>query len=124
MAKLKKDTRIPFTPEELQYIKDTPALKLKDLAFMLKRSYDSVRRKKWAMENHHRDVQTKLNCKKKTDEEIGVKDDYNIWTKAEEDLVLNSKLTDRELAIQMKRSIGSIQSKRYRLLKEKARKNG
>lgn len=124
MAKLKKDTRIPFTPEELQYIKDTPALKLKDLAFMLKRSYDSVRRKKWALENPYRDVQTKLECKKKTNEEIGVKNDYNIWTKVEEDLVLHSRLTDRELAIQMKRSIGSIQSKRYRLLKEKERKNG
>ena len=119
MARKKVNTKIPFTEEEIQYIIDTPALKLKDLAFMLKRSYDSVRRKKWALENKHRNTQAKLEYKKRLQEEInGGNKDYNIWTKSEEELILTSKLTDRELAHKLKRTVGSIQVKRNRLLKE------
>lgn len=125
MAKKKKNAAKNYTEEEIQYIIETPMLKLKDLAFILNRSYDSVRRKKWSLENKYRENQSKLAYKKRIKEEIngGVRD-YNIWTKSEEELIMTSKLSDTELARQMNRTPGSIQVKRNRLLKEKKKKNG
>lgn len=125
MAKKKKNAAKNYTEEEIQYIIETPMLKLKDLAFILNRSYDSVRRKKWSLENKYRENQSKLAYKKRIKEEIngGVRD-YSIWTKSEEELIMTSKLSDTELARQMNRTPGSIQVKRNRLLKEKKKKNG
>lgn len=123
MAKKKKGQRIPFTEEEIKYIMETPLKNLKDLAFMMRRDYDSLRRKKWALENKERDIAAKKNYKKKVANAINNgKRMYDYWSQYEKDLIVTSKLSDLELAKELNRSVGAIQVKRNRLLKEK--KNG
>lgn len=123
MAKKKKGQRIPFTEEEIKYIMETPLRNLKDLAFMMRRNYDSLRRKKWALENKERDIAAKKNYKKKVANAINDgKRMYDYWSQYEKDLIVTSKLSDLELAKELNRSVGAIQVKRNRLLKEK--KNG
>lgn len=123
MAQKKKNSKIPYTEKELQLIKETPIVKLKDLAFLLGRKESSVRRKKWAMENKERDVKAKLEYKKKINEELtNGERKYNYWSKMEEDFLMESKLTDIEIAKHLKRSLGSIQVKRARLLRDKNRR--
>lgn len=120
MARKKKKERIPFTEDEIKFILETPLQNLKDLAFMMKRSYDSVRRKKWALENKARDKRSKKAYRTKIQYAIKEgKRDYGYWSKMEEELILTSKLPDFELAQQLNRSVSSIQVKRVRLLKEK-----
>lgn len=123
MAKKKKGQRVPFTEEEIKYIMETPLRNLKDLAFMMRRNYDSLRRKKWALENKERDIAAKKDYKKKVANAINDgKRMYDYWSQYEKDLIVTSKLSDLELAKELNRSVGAIQVKRNRLLKEK--KNG
>lgn len=123
MAKKKKGQRVPFTEEEIKYIMETPLRNLKDLAFMMRRDYDSLRRKKWALENKERDIAAKKDYKKKIANAINDgKRMYDYWSQYEKDLIVTSKLSDLELAKELNRSVGAIQVKRNRLLKEK--KNG
>lgn len=123
MAKKKKGQRVPFTEEEIKYIMETPLRNLKDLAFMMRRDYDSLRRKKWALENKERDIAAKKDYKKKVANAINDgKRMYDYWSQYEKDLIVTSKLSDLELAKELNRSVGAIQVKRNRLLKEK--KNG
>ena len=100
MAKKKKGQRVPFTEEEIKYIMETPLRNLKDLAFMMRRNYDSLRRKKWALENKERDIAAKKDYKKKVANAINDgKRMYDYWSQYEKDLIVTSKLSDLELAI-------------------------
>lgn len=114
-----------YTEEELQLIQETSNERLADLAFILKRSIDSIRSKKWAMAHPKRSNEIKNKYKKKRYASMpdNAKGFYNLWTKAEEDLIMNSKCTDAELAMQMGRTEGSIQVKRARLMRQKKRRN-
>jgi hypothetical protein len=119
MARKKKNIRVPFTEEELQMIREAPLTKLKDLAFVMGREFDSLRRKKWAMENKDRDLRAKLDYKKRLLEELPAKQKNTRWSVKEEDLIMNSDLTDVEIAKQLGRTVGSVQTKRNRLIKDK-----
>lgn len=119
MARKKKNIRIPFTEEELQMIREAPLTKLKDLAFVMGREFDSLRRKKWAMENKERDLKAKLEYKKRLQEELPAKHRNTRWSVKEEDLIMNSDLSDIEIAKQLGRTVGSVQVKRNRLIKDK-----
>lgn len=120
MAKKAVGTGKPFTEEEIKYILETPIKNLKDLAFMMGRSYDSVRRKKWKMENADRDRASKNQYRRREYNEsiADAKNSHIVWTRWEEELILKSKSTDKELSVQLKRTVGSIQAKRNRLLKK------
>lgn len=124
MAKKSKSKNIPYTQEELEFIKNSSLKNLKDVAFIIKRSYSSVRRKKWAMDNKDRDVEAKKRYRKDTtkklQEENGGKA-YNYWSNSEIDLIMHSRMTDLELARRLKRTVGAIQSKRYYLEKTKSK---
>lgn len=123
MATKKTGIRVPFTEKEIELIKKTPIKKIKDLAFILNRSPEAVRRKKWALENKKKDVKAKLNYKKKMREALcpeGRK--YMLWSKSEEAFILKSPLPDKEIAKELKRSLGSVQVKRARLLKEQKKR--
>lgn len=123
MARKKNKERIPYTESEIEYIKSTPLKNLKDLAFSMNRSYSSVRRKKWALENKERDLQKKKEYAQKQHVALtGGERTYGFWSKQEITLILTSKLTDQELAKLLQRSIKSIQMKRHRVLKEKNKK--
>ena len=113
-----------YTEEELQLIRETSNERLADLAFILKRSINSIKSKKWAMAHPKRSIEIKSKYKKKRYENMpdNAKGFYNLWTKAEEDLIMNSKCTDAELAVQMGRTEGSIQVKRARLMRQKKKK--
>lgn len=120
MAKKAVGSRKPFTEEEIKYILETPIRNLKDLAFVMGRSYDSLRRKKWKMEHADQDRASK-NKYRRQEYNASVADAKNshiVWARWEEDLILKSKDTDKELSIKLKRTIGSIQAKRSRLLKK------
>lgn len=121
MRKRKTD-RIPFTKEELDMIENTELCNLKDLAVFMKRDYDSLRRKKWTMENWVQDRLKKNAYKRRVAKEIPAPNTHQVWSPAEEDLILTSSLTDKELALELGRSVGSIQVKRARLLQSKKRK--
>ena len=123
MARKKNKDRIPYTNEEIEYIKEASLKNLKDLAFSMNRSYSSVRRKKWALENKERDVQKKKEYAQRQHLALtgGVRT-YDFWTKQEIELIMKSNLTDQELAKRLQRSIKSIQMKRHRILKEKNKK--
>lgn len=124
MAKKKPKERIPFTPEELEFIRTTPLVNLKDLAFSMNRSYSSVRRKKWAMEHKEQDVAAKKRYLKKQYEELtGGKRGYGFWSPREVLIIMHSTMTDAELAIELGRSVQSIQMKRHRIMQEKEREN-
>ena len=120
MAKKKPKERIPYTPEELEFIRTTPLVNLKDLAFSMNRSYSSVRRKKWAMEHKEQDVAAKKRYIRKQYEELtGGKRGYDFWKPREIILIMESTMTDTELAIELGRSVQSIQIKRHRIMKER-----
>lgn len=121
MAKKAIGLRQPFTEEEIKYIYEAPIRNLKDLAFMMGRSYDSVRRKKWELEHKERDRASKNKYRERENAASAAeaKNSHIVWAKWEEDLILKSKETDKALSIQLKRTIGSIQAKRNRLLKKK-----
>lgn len=123
MAKKKPNERIPYTADEIDFIKKTPLINLKDLAFSMNRSYSSVRRKKWALENKEQDVASKKRYLRKQYEEItGGKRKYDFWSQREIILIMESTMTDSELAIELGRSVQSIQIKRHRLMQEKKKK--
>lgn len=118
MAKKEINQRIPFTQDELELILNTPTTHLKDLAITLKRSYDSVRRKRWALENKERDIKSKLAYKKNMKKIIETKNKNQRWSKEEIQILLTSTITDIEIAKMLGRSIGAVQVKRLRLLKQ------
>jgi hypothetical protein len=117
----KKKSFVPFTEEELKMIQEAGSKSLRDIAFLLNRSLDSVRRKKWMLENPERDREKKKEYRRKLQEETLEVAKYNNsrWSKAEEEEVLNSKLPDPVLAKRLGRTISAIQVKRLRLLEEK-----
>lgn len=121
MARGKKNVRIPFTPEQLDLIKKTPERNLKDVAFILNRNYDSVRRKKWQLENRTRDLERKKLYRKRVNDKAKEKAklDNTRWTVGEEEFILTSNLTDIEIAKELGRTVSSVQVKRTRLLKER-----
>lgn len=123
MAKKKPNERIPYTSDEIEFIKKTPLINLKDLAFSMNRSYSSVRRKKWALENKEQDVASKKRYIRRQYEEItGGKRKYDFWSQREIILIMESTMTDSELAMELGRSVQSIQIKRHRLIQEKKKK--
>lgn len=124
MARKKDTDRIPFTPEEIELLKNPPTHEVKDLAFILNRSWASVRRKRWALLNPEKDKQMAIDYRQKLKEKANPDDprQYLIWTKDEEELILKSKLPDSVLAEKLQRSVGSIQTKRLRLLRKKKKK--
>lgn len=123
MAKKKPNERVPYTADEIEFIKKTPLINLKDLAFSMNRSYSSVRRKKWALENKEQDVASKKRYLRRQYEEItGGKRKYDFWSQREIILIMESTMTDSELAMELGRSVQSIQIKRHRLMQEKKKK--
>ena len=123
MAKKKPNERVPYTADEIEFIKKTPLINLKDLAFSMNRSYSSVRRKKWALENKEQDVASKKRYLRKQYEEItGGKRKYDFWSQREIILIMESTMTDSELAMELGRSVQSIQIKRHRLMQEKKKR--
>ena len=116
--------RKEFTSAELKLIQETPLANIKDLAFMLNRSVASIRRKKWMLENPDRDRDKKKMYRRKVQEETlrNASSNNSRWTKAEEEEILKSKLTDMELAKKLGRTISAIQVKRMRMLRDKKRK--
>lgn len=114
-----KYERVPYSKEEIKLITENSGLKLRDIANIIGRDYDSVRRKKWQLENTGRDAEIKYQYKKRVQAELSTGEHpYMIWSPAEEEEIMTSKLTDKELAIKMGRTVGSIQVKRNRLLKK------
>lgn len=128
MASLKKEGRRggPYSEEEKQRIMETPTSGLKELSVELKRSYDSVRRKKWQMENKEQDSEYKIRYNRKrnsyTTEEARYKNTR--WTKKEEKLLLQSEKTDIDIAREIGRTLASVTVKRCRLLAEREKNNG
>lgn len=125
MARAKKIRH--FTEEEIKIIKETPSNLIQDTAFVLKRTVASVKSKKWALEHKKESNAIKNKYRKKRYENAPIdrKGQYNPWTKQEEELIMTSTLSDRELSEQMNRTEGSIQVKRARLLAdERKKKNG
>lgn len=116
--------RKEFTSAELKLIQETPLANIKDLAFMLNRSVAAIRRKKWMLENPDRDRDKKKMYRRKVQEETlrNASSNNSRWTKAEEEEILKSKLTDMELAKKLGRTISAIQVKRMRMLRDKKRK--
>lgn len=125
MAKKKKQERIPFTKEQVERIRNAKSSnELKDLAFMFDRSYDSVRRKKWKLENPKQDLETRYEYKAKVQAELANnKCLNNRWSKVEEELILTSDSTDIELARLLNRTVGAVQVKRVRLMQDAKRKH-
>lgn len=119
MARKKKTDRIPFTEDEVRQIQESPIQNLRDLAFVMNRSYESVRNKKWRLDHPERareiDKRYKRQLYNRTTD--GGKRNYLYWTKEEIDLILTSKESDLVLAEKLGRSLNCIQTKRYRLLK-------
>ena len=114
-----KYERVPYSKEEIKLITENKGLRLRDIANMIGRDYDSVRRKKWQLENMGRDMEIKYRYKKKIQAELSNGErPYMIWSPAEEEEIMTTKLTDKELAIKLGRTVGSIQVKRNRLLKK------
>lgn len=123
--KRKRNEFVPFTEEEIELIMETGYKNLKDVAYLLKRSVDSVRRKKWMLENTERDRENKKQYRKKLQEKTlaTATSNNSRWSKAEEQEVLKSNLTDVELAKKLGRTLSAIQIKRMRLLEaNRARK--
>lgn len=123
--KRKRNEFVPFTEEEIELIMETGYKNLKDVAYLLKRSVDSVRRKKWMLENTERDRENKKQYRKKLQEKTlaTATSNNSRWSKAEEQEVLKSNLTDIELAKKLGRTLSAIQIKRMRLLEaNRARK--
>ena len=118
MARSKKKERVPFTEEEKkQLLKASSPTELRALALVMHRSYDSLRRKKWALENRERDIHAHNEYRKERNLMSGKLHDYTIWSMAEEAYILNSDLPDVEIAKKLNRTISSVQNKRMRLLK-------
>lgn len=115
----KRYERVPYSKEEIELITENKGLNLRDIANMIGRDYDSVRRKKWRIENMGRDAEARYKYKKKLQAEFSTGErPYMIWSPAEEEEIMTTKLTDKELAIKLGRTVGSIQVKRNRLLKK------
>ena len=116
--------RKEFTSAALNLIQEAPLANIKDLAFMLNRSVAAIRRKKWMLENPDRDRDKKKMYRRKVQEETlrNASSNNSRWTKAEEEEILKSKLTDMELAKKLGRTISAIQVKRMRMLRDKKRK--
>lgn len=117
----KKNKFVPFTDEELEMIREASPQSLRDVAFLMKRSIDSIRRKKWMLENPERDREKKREYRRKLQKETLETAKYNNsrWSKAEEEEVLKSTLPDPELAKKLGRTISAVQVKRLRLLENK-----
>lgn len=128
MASLKKEGRRggPYSEEEKQRIMETPTSGLKELSVELKRSYDSVRRKKWQMENKEQDSEYKIryNRKRNSYTTEGARYKNTRWTKNEEKLLLQSEKTDIDIAREIGRTLASVTVKRCRLLAERKKNNG
>ena len=122
--KKNKNQNKQFTKAELKMIKDAPLSSMKDIAFMLERTEASVRRKKWMLENPEKDRTRKLEYRRKLQAETLIKADANNsrWTKAEEEELLTSDLTDMELAKKLGRTLAAVQVKRLRLQREAKKK--
>lgn len=128
MASIKKEGRRggPYSEEEKQKILETPTSRLKELSFELHRSYDSVRRKKWQLENKEHDAAYKVayNRKRNSYTTDGAKFKNTRWTKAEEELLFTSDKTDIDIARELGRTLSAVMVKRTRLLAERKKKDG
>lgn len=125
MARQKKSIKtIPYTKEEKEMIlKAKNAAELKEIAYMLGREYDSIRVRKWKWENHEESNRRDNEYRRKRRERLSPEGRrYQYWSKEEENIILNSKESDYELAVTLGRTIGAVQAKRIRLLEEKAKK--
>lgn len=114
----------PYSKEELTYLKNI-GYSASDIAFMLGRSTASVSFKRYALEHpdktaeNRRKMKTKIREAEK--EKLGGRK-YNIWTKEEIHKILTSKKKDSELALELGRTVNSVQKKRHRILKDKEQK--
>ena len=123
MAKKKKNVRVPFTQEQLTQIKEADASELKRLAEEWDRTYESLRRKRYALRNPDEDRVSKRRYKRKLKNKAKQSYCYMPWTLSEEQEILTSKLTDVEIAKKLGRSVTSVWAKRSRLMK-KGKTNG
>ena len=112
-----------YTQEEMDLIMLTPKKALPALAEKLGRNAESVRRKRWQLDNVEADRLTRRRYVRRAQEEGKDFATYanSRWTKEEEDLILTSELTDRELAKELQRTVYSIATKRLRLLRENSK---
>lgn len=117
MAKKGENTRVPFTKEQLAQIEKADALELKRLAEEWGRTYESLRRKRYAMRHSDEDRISKRKYKRKL-KHIAKQEGYISWTKAEELEIMTSELTDVELAKKLGRSVPSVWAKRSRLMRK------
>lgn len=111
-----------WTQEEIDYIMTAKGDYVGDtqLAYDLGRSLESIRMKRM-------NVLKQTNCTyQKTDSPKIRKgrEYYARWSLDEMDLIMESNLSDEELAKKMGRSSNSIRVKRYQLEKEKEERNG
>lgn len=111
-----------WTQEEIDYIMTAKGDYVGDtqLAYDLGRSLESIRMKRM-------NVLKQTNCTyQKTDSPKIRKgrEYYTRWSLDEMDLIMESNLSDEELAKKMGRSSNSIRVKRYQLEKEKEERNG
>ena len=125
MATQKKKVR-KYSDDDLLLIarmENTPE-EIKRVAAKLKRTPDAIRLRKWQLEHKAQRIQTQEAFRKEYGTRITDTSSCNQrWSKEEEELVLNSKLTDFKLAEMLKRTLTSVAAKRCRLLKER-KKNG
>lgn len=121
MAKKDTSKRKPYTQEELKLIREAPMRNLKDLAFSMKRSYASVRRKKWQMDNMEKDRERKREHRRRMhfQTDANAKNKNTVWSKWEENYIMTSKESDMIIAEKLQRTVGAVQIKRNRLKKEK-----
>lgn len=121
MAKKDTSKRKPYTQEELKLIREAPMRNLKDLAFSMKRSYASVRRKKWQMDNMEKDRERKREHRRRmhSQTDANAKNKNTVWSKWEENYIMTSKESDMVIAEKLQRTVGAVQIKRNRLKKEK-----
>lgn len=114
----------PYTQEEIDLILLTPKKNLSLLAEKLGRNPETIRRKRWKLEHEEQDrlSRGKSTARAQKENMSSAKFANTRWTKEEEALLLTSKMTDVELAKELKRTVYSISIKRFRLLREDKKK--
>lgn len=111
----KKRKYKPLTDQEKQMVVDAADPKqLRDLAFVLGRDPETLRRMRWTILNRDKDREYKKTYRKKL-RDIQSPTYNKPWTLAEMRLILESKEPDTVLATKLGRSMDAIAAKRYRL---------
>lgn len=121
MARLSKKVR-KYSEEDLLLIAqmENKIEDIKRVAEKLNRTPEAIRLRKWQLEHKAHRKRTQDEFKKRYEAQVkSTKNKSQRWSKKEELMVLESKLTDFQLANLLKRTLSSISAKRHRLLKDK-----